>query len=252
MQDLLDAREAEALGQDEDDEGIMVRLAQLYGPPRAIGPHGPSIIIANGLLTKALSDDLERAKVKVFSGHDDGRVIWIVPLNQHRGSGPEGSKVDVAFHQKARDPAASIPSPQADERRSSGRPWTEEEDAQITEARESGLSMREAGKALSREMGRSPSAIIGRLWRLSKKKCGSGEEAASGSVSQVRDESSTIHPINEAATGKLQCLLESALLLSHDPRHGRALSVVLKACLAEMAPQPEADSRPRMLRASSV
>jgi hypothetical protein len=261
MQDLASSREAEALEQDEDDEGIMVRLAQLYGPPRVIGPHGPSIVIANGLLTKALSDDLERCKVKVFSGHDDGRVIWIVPLNQHRGSEPEGSKVDVAFHGKAHDPAASIPSPQADERPSSGRLWTEEEDAQITEARESGLSMREAGKALSGTMGRSPSAIIGRLWRLSKRQPGAKDPIPGTSVPQTHDRppldqakrnlegngGESLSPGRGAVPGAptllyakgLQSLLETALLLAGDPRHSKALSIVLKACLAEMASQPE-------------
>jgi len=80
---------------DYDEVSIMLRLIRLYGPPRAMSPYGQSIVIPNGLLTKGLSQYLERAKVKVFSGHEDGKVVWIVPLDQHVRGEPPGGKAEA-------------------------------------------------------------------------------------------------------------------------------------------------------------
>jgi hypothetical protein len=103
------------------------RLVELYGPPRRIQPHGPSLVIPNILYTQQLSRDIEKAGLRSFSGQLNGRVAWIIPLNQHR--------------------TANNPCPAKTYR--FGRAWTKEEDKLLLEALRQNLSMREIGRRLA-------------------------------------------------------------------------------------------------------
>jgi len=67
----------------EASECLLPRLVQLYDPPRDVAPHEPSLAIQNSLYTHVLSQDLEKAGIRSFSGVSNGKVTWIVPLNQH-------------------------------------------------------------------------------------------------------------------------------------------------------------------------
>jgi len=41
-----------------------------------VGPHGHSITIPDDLLTPILSDDFKRAKIQIFSGQSNGKVVY--------------------------------------------------------------------------------------------------------------------------------------------------------------------------------
>jgi len=128
-------------------ESLLSRLVELYGPPRTIAPHGPSVVIPNVLYTPVLSQDIEKAGLRSFSGQLNGRVAWIVPLNQHRLEDPPGQPGACRF----------------------GRLWTEEEDKLLLEALQQDLSMREIGRRLAGRLDRSPRAIETRLRKLAKR-----------------------------------------------------------------------------------
>jgi hypothetical protein len=134
-------------------ECLLGRLVEVYGPPRVVGPHGPSLIISNKLYTQQLSRDLQKAGLRSFSGQHNGRVAWIVPLNQHRLGNNPGRAKEYRF----------------------GRAWTAEEDRLLLEALQQDLSMREIGRRLAGRLDQSPRAIETRLRKLAKRACGRKE-----------------------------------------------------------------------------
>jgi hypothetical protein len=163
------------------------------------------LIIPNKLYTQQLSRDIEKAGLRSFSGELNGRVAWIIPLNQHRTAGNPYPARKYRF----------------------GRAWTKEEDKLLLEVLEQSLSYREAGRRLAERLNRTPRAIETRLRKLAKK--GLAKEAATPTHAKppnlLMPKEGHVTPALD--TQALTSMLEASLLLAEDPRWLPAIRVLL-------------------------
>lgn len=201
--------EASLRGASVAAESLLSRLVDVYGPPRVVQPHGPSLVIPNALYTHVLSEDLEKAGLRSFSGVSNGKVAWIVPLNQHRTVDPPGEAERCRF----------------------GRLWTREEDRLLLNALEEELSYRETGRKLAAQLDRTPKAIETRLQKLAEKK--RLEKAA---TPEPPGEEGTSVPKADLPSVPLDVRrvasrLDASLHLAEDPRHLPAIRVLLSRAL---------------------
>jgi len=187
----------------------LARLVELYGPPRRIQPHGPSLVIPNILYTQQLSVDLEKAGIRSFSGQHNRRVAWIIPLNQHR--------------------TANNPCPAKTYR--FGRAWTKEEDKLLLEAMSTTMSYNEIAKKLSGKLDRTPNAIRIRLRRLTKRI--RSREAATPKPSKppiiLMPKEDRVTPALD--TQALTSLLSACLCLAENSKHLLAIRILISRAL---------------------
>jgi len=190
-------------------ESLLSRLVELYGPPHVVQPHGPSLVIPNVLYTRILSQDLEKAGIHSFSGQLNGRVAWIIPLNQHRLGDNPGPARKYRF----------------------GRAWTKEEDKLLLEAMSTTMSYNEIAKKLSRKLDRTPNAIRIRLRRLTKRI--RSREAATPKPSKppiiLMPKEDRVTPALD--TQALTSLLSACLCLAENSKHLLAIRILISRAL---------------------
>lgn len=192
----------------DDPLSLLTILKERFGVVESCSPFGPAVIVPNSEYEPGWTDLLNKAGFKAFCGEEAGRVVWVIPVKTRltpAGSNPGRGCI-------------------------TGRPWTKQEDEQLLAVLSQDKSAAEIASLLASKLDRTERAVKSRVLKLRRQgRQGSGPTPPE----ETRLEASSPcegPPEQQAGSRQIRSLLQSALLLSEDPRHKPALKLILEAC----------------------